>query len=194
MQWVEVISAEAAPPTRQQRWSHLLTLLTGAAAFLLGLNMHFSALNATSTYSDVQAGIRVQYPQRWMVDFEGDYVFRARDMSRVGFKTTISVSLLPIGANTTEYMVLNSLNITRPETMAGYRPLPAEPFILPDETEAVAMRYSFVDIDANPYLVSGLDVLTVAGGQVIIISFLADAQTYDQDIAIFHRFLENLEY
>jgi hypothetical protein len=194
MQWTETISAEAAPPTRQQRWSHILTLLAGAAAFLLGLNMHFGALNATATYSDVQAGIRMQYPQRWLVDFDGDYVFRARDMSQVGFKTTISVRLLPVGTNTTEYMVLNSLNITRPETMAGYRPLPAESFILPDETEAVAMRYSFVDIDANPYLVSGLDVLTVEGGQVIIISFLADAQTFDRDIAIFHRFLENLEY
>lgn len=199
MSFVE-LNIPSAPLNRRQRWGHYLTLIVGVIAFLLGLNMRAGALNATSLYNNVQAGIRVEYPQRWLVDFDGDYVFRARDMSRVGYKTTLQIALRPVGAATTEQNILNSLNINRPAVLPAYVPFPAEPFTLPDDTPAVSMNYAFVDTEASPFLetipvvVSGQDVVVIRGGQAIIITFLADAQTFDQEIDIFNRFLESLEF
>jgi hypothetical protein len=194
------ISGRSEDPTRQQRWSHLLTLILGLLAFVIGLNMRADALYAATPYTNVQAGIRVEYPRNWLIDFEGDYVLRVRDMSRVGFKTAIQISLRPVGINTDEYSVFRSLNITRPQTLVAYRPLSIEPYLLPDETEALAMRYAYAATEANPFLesrpviVDGLDVLIIRGSQAIIITFLADAQTFDQDLAIFERTLQTVEF
>jgi hypothetical protein len=74
------------------------------------------------------------------------------------------------------------------------------PFILPDETEARAMEYTFVDSGNNPFLESvpivirGLDVLTIRRGQAIIITFLSESNKYNQNYAVFDRFIGSLEF
>ena len=186
--------------SRQQRWSHALTLLVGVLVFLYGLNMRDAALNATEIYTNVQAGIRVDFPKTWLLDEGGDYVFRVRDMSRIGFKTTISITVRPVGAGMTGSNVLDGLNITRPQTLATYGILSTEDYTLPDDSPATAMNYTYVEVENNPFLdsvpvvVLGQDILTIKGGQAIIITFRADSQTFDQDIAIFNRFLESLKF
>jgi hypothetical protein len=187
--------------TRQQRWSHALTLLVGALALLYGLNMRATTLNATEVYTNVQAGIRVSYPRTWLLDEGGDHVFRIRDMSRVGFKTTISISIQPVGTGMTASNVLDGLNIARPQTLATYGILSEEvDYTLPDDSGATALNYTYVEVENNPFVESvpvvvlGRDILTIKGGQAIIITFRADSLTFDQDIAIFNRFLESLEF
>jgi hypothetical protein len=186
--------------SRQQRWSHALTLLVGGLALLYGLNMRAATVNATEVYTNVQAGIRVSYPKTWLLDEGGDHVFRVRDMSRIGFKTTLSISMRPVGPGMTESNVLDGLNITRPQTLATYGILSETPYTLPDDSVATALNYTFVEVENNPFLESvpvvvlGRDILTIKGGQAIIITFRADSITFDQDIAIFNRFLESLEF
>lgn len=186
--------------TRQQRWAHLLTIIVAGILFLVGLNLRANILNATTPYSNVQAGIRARYPANWLLDESGDYVFRVRDMTRVGFKTTIRVEARPIGPGTTARSIFDALNTDRPQTLPAYRAFPWEEYILPDETAAVAMSYTFVAVETNPFLESlpivalGLDILAIKGGQAIIITFRSDAGTFEKDIAIFNRFLESLEF
>ena len=196
---VEVYT-ESMPSNRQQRWGHYLTLLVGLLALLYGLNMRSGALNATAVYTNAQAGIRAAYPLNWLLDEDGDYVFQVRDMSRVGYKTTIRVATRPVSTSMSERNVLDSLNITRPLNLSTYTPLSFEAYTLPDESPGTAMTYSFVETETNPFLasvpvvVSGLDILTIRGGQALIITFRADAATFDEDIAVFNRFLRSLEF
>lgn len=185
--------------TLQQRWSHYLTLLLALVMILYGVNLRASVLGATEVYTNAQAGIRASYPSGWLLDEDGDYVFRVRDMSRIGFKTTIQVTTRPVGPDMSGFNVLDNLNITRSQSLATYGILNTEPYALPDETDATAMNYYFVDIEPNPFLeslpvvVAGLDILTIRGGQAIIITFQADSMSFDEARAIFDRFVSNLE-
>ena len=57
-----------------------LSLALAAVVLFLGLAMRDSALNATVTLEDLEAGVRAQVPSGWLIDRRGgDYVFRAID-------------------------------------------------------------------------------------------------------------------
>ena len=62
------------------------------------------------------------------------------------------------------------------------------------------MSYVYVAADDNPFLQThpnrrrGLDILTIRRGQAIIITFLSDAHTFDDNLPIFERFLDDLEF
>lgn len=194
------ITQEDPARLRQYRLGHFLTLLVAGAALLYGLNLRSGILNATVRYSNVEVGIAASYPQNWLIDFDGDYVFRVRDMTRIGYKTTMQIALRPIGPNMTARNVLDTLNITRPETLSRYDPLSIEQTILADDTPATVMTYTFVDADPNPFLeslptvVTGRDILAIRGGQVIIMTFRSDASTFDEDVAVFERMLRSVEF
>ncbi|GAB4519099.1 MAG: hypothetical protein OHK0046_27620 [Anaerolineae bacterium] len=187
-------------PTFRQRWSHLLTLILAGLMLFYGLNLRSGLINAATPYTNVRAGITVNYPLNWLIDEEGDYVFRVRDMSRVGFKTTIQVETRPIGPQTTAQNVLNTLNINRPQTLEAYNPIATSEITLPDESPGTVLDYTFVARDPNPFLESvqvvvlGRDILTIRGSQAIIITFRTDAATFDTDVAIFERFLDSLRF
>lgn len=185
---------------REYSLGHYLTMIVAVLMLLYGINLRSSVLGATTPYVNVQAGIEVSYPANWLIDFEGDYVFRVRDMQRIGYKTTIQINVRPIGPDVSERNVLDALNITRPNQLSTYNPLAIEPYLLPDETPATAMTYTFVDTEPNPFLegvptvVTGQDILTLRGGQAIIITFRADSSTFDEDIQVFNRMLASLEF
>ncbi|NDJ61205.1 MAG: hypothetical protein GYB67_08780 [Chloroflexi bacterium] len=186
--------------TQRQRWSHYFVLLYALVAVVIGINLRDAALNASAVYTNVEAGIRAQYPQRWLIDTDGDYIFRVRDMTRIGFKTTIQVATRPIARNTTVRNLVDSLTLDRSQTLAAYGVINTEPFMLPNEVEATAMTYTYVQSELNPYLqslptvIEGLDILTVEGDQAIIITFLSEVSQYEQTLPIFERFLGTLEF
>lgn len=193
-------TADRQQLTRLQRWSSYLTLGCALAALVLGIVLRNRALNATTFYTNPRAGISARYPANWLIDDAGDYVFRVRDMARIGFKTTIQVALRPVGAGTTPQNVLTSLSLVRSSTLATYRILSIEDYQLPDDSPAVQMRYYFAATEPNPFLESlpavvlGIDILTLRRGQAVIITFRADAATFEEDLRIFNRFLNSLEF
>ena len=199
MGYIEITGREEEV-TRQQRWSHLLTVIVGVMVLLYGVNLRANTLNATAVYNNVQVGIHAPYPANWLLDEDGDYIFRVRDIARIGYKTNIIMAVLPVSPDMTERNVLDTLNITRPQTLATYHILATESYTLPDDSSGMAMSYTFVEVETNPFLesvptvVSGLDILTIKGGQAIIITFRADALTYNEDIAIFNHFLNMIEF
>lgn len=186
--------------TARQRWSHYFALLYALMAVIVGLNLRASALTATIPYIDSAAGIRAYYPQNWLLDTSGDYVFRVRDMSAVGFKTTIQVDVQPVTINTTARNLLDTLTLNRSRTLSAYDVLATDPYTLPGDRQATAMTYVFVASEANPFLeslpqtVEGLDVITIQSGQAIIVTFLSDVDTYEENLPVFERFLNDLEF
>lgn len=195
------IGAAREELSQRQRWSHYFALIFGIAAFVIGINLRDSTLNATTLYTNSQAGITAQYPANWLIDSSpGNYVFRVRDPSQVGFKTTFQVAVSPVSPSTTARNVLDAFSLNRAPTLAAYSVLAVEPFVLPDESEATAMTYTFVATETNPFLesvpvvVEGMDILTIKRGQAIVITFLSDSRTYEQNYAIFEQFLRNLKF
>lgn len=186
--------------TFRQRWSHYLAVIFSVVGVVIGLNLRDAALNATTLYVNSQAGISAAYPANWLIDESGSYVFRVRDVARAGFNTTIQVATRPVSPVTSTRNVLDDLNLNRAQTLAAYEVLAEESFTLPDDVAATAMSYTFVETQDNPFLqgipvvVQGLDILTLRGGQALIITFLADAADFDQLRPVFEQFISNLEF
>ncbi|NWF71344.1 MAG: hypothetical protein HXY40_19865 [Chloroflexi bacterium] len=186
--------------SQTQRWAHYLTLLFSVLALFVGINLRDSTLNATVAYVNVQAGISASYPRNWLLDQAPDYVFRVRDMTQPGFKTTIQVAVRPVSEDTSVRNVLDALALNRAQTLDGYNIIGVEPYVLPDETRAIRVLSTYVDTEANPFLqgvpvsVEAIDVVAIKGGQAIIITFISDAQLFDINLPIFEQFLLDLEF
>lgn len=196
------IMSEREPLTRLQRWSHYLTVLVLLLAFIYGLNIRDTLVSATRTYTNIQAGISVRYPVNWLID-ENDnasYIFRVRDMTRIGFKTTIQIAVEPVGPDASPQSILNSLALQRSTQLAQYNTLSIEGTNDIDNSESFRMTYYFTtsDVDAIletlPVVVIGQDVLTIVEGQAVVVTLRADAATFDEDLQVFERFLETLEF
>jgi hypothetical protein len=190
--------------TRNQRWAHILTLIFCATSLMIGLNLRESILYATNEYIDREAGIRVNYPRDWLIDTVDEnnegFVFRARDTSRSGFKTTLQISVHPFTSSMTPINVLHNLSLIRAQTLSNYRVLTTGSVVLPNEETATLHEYVFVSNDMNPFqqslpiVVEGRDILVIRRGQAVLISFLADVRTYTEDILVFERFLSSLDF
>jgi hypothetical protein len=185
----------------RQRWGHNLVMLFAVFAFVIGINLRDSALNAIWIYTNTEAGIRAKYPQNWLIDTDGDYVFRVRDISKTGYPTTIQVSVRPVSADTPPRYIFDALTLSRSQTLASYNVLASNiEFVLPDESVATIMNYTFAATENDPFLESvpivirGQDILTIRRGQAIIITFLTESVAYQQNYAIFERFINNLEF
>lgn len=198
-----VIEFSSAPShlTQRQRWSHYLTIAYALIALFIAINLRDNALYAKTPYSNAQVGIRAEYPRNWLLDTTGDYVFRVRDTAHSGFKTTIQVAVRPVSAGVTQTRnVLDALSLSRLPTLSTYNILSVEPYTFPDGTAGSAMSYTFVATSADPFLqpipsvVQGRDLITIKRGQAIIISFLSDAQLYDENFPVFEQFLNSLEF
>ena len=199
MEVIEIIS-ESEDLTLRQRWANVFTILLCILMMLLGLNLRNQTLTATTFYESPQAGISAQYPQNWLIDTDGSYVFRVRDMSRTGFKTTFLVTVQPVGADAQERNLADRLSLDRIVDFTDYRVQPLEMYDFADGRDAQALNYTYVATDASPFLqsvptvVRGLDILTISGGQAIIITFRADADNFEEELPRFEQFLRQLEF
>ncbi len=197
---LETGRSPAIPLTQRQRWSLILSYALIALGLLAGINQRDSALNAASVYSNVTAGITARYPARWLLEESGDYVFRVRDMAYRGFNTLIEVSTVAAGADASARSLFDQFSLARAQVLIDYSVLAYEPYVLPDESVAQSMSYTFVAREASPFLqgistiVQGLDILTVRRGQALVISFRADSRIYERELATLQWFIENLEF
>ena len=194
------IAGQPQETPRGYRLGHLLTVVLIVIALLYGLNMRRSIQNSTVSYTDIEVGIALSYPSNWLIDFDGDYVLRVRDLTRPGYKTTLQMTIQPVGSDVAARNILDNLTISRANVLTGYEPQSIEPYTLGDEIPATAMSYFFVDTETNkflssePIVVQGLDILVIEGGQALIITFRSDSQTFERDLTIFNRILSSLEF
>jgi hypothetical protein len=188
--------------TRRQKWNHYIVLLFAAVGIVAGINMRDAILYATTTYRDAEAGIEAQYPKDWLIDFDGDYIFRVRDVSRIGYKTTIQVSTQAVVANTTSRNIFDNINLQRYSILAAYKVLSVEEdFPVLNEARGAMMHYAYAEFgNTNPALldlpviVRGVDILAVQRGQAIVITFLADSMVFEEEYSVLESFLVNLKF
>ena len=198
---ISIVESNSTQLTFRQRWNHYLVLGATLIGIFAASNLRDNSLFAVTPYVNTTSGIRALYPRNWLIDTSGDYIFRVQDTSRVGFKTTIQVSVQAVSTNTTTRNLVDALTLNRSQLLAAYRALPANnKFVLPDETLATAVGYTYAAINADPFLdtvpivVKGLDIISVKRGQAVIITFLTDSNTYSDDYSTFDRFLSTLEF
>src|SRR5690606_40570434 len=110
--------------------------------------MRDSALNATVTLVDLEAGVRAQVPSGWLIDRRGgDYVFRAIDPNALPFKTLLQVSILPVGPDATPANVLHQIEIDRPLRLPGYQVIARQNVTLRDgDRKSTRLNSSHVKI------------------------------------------------
>ena len=137
-------------------------------------------MNATTIYVNTEVGIRAEYPQNWLIDNQGNYIFRVRNISELGYPTTIQVAVEPVSQDTTARYIYDALTLHRSQTLSSYNVLSSGvAYCLPDETTATVMNYTFAASENAPFLASipvvvqGQDILAIRRGQAIIVSFLS---------------------
>lgn len=185
----------------RQRWNNYFVIIFSLIGLFIGLNLRDQILNATSSYSNAQVGIRAHYPRGWLIDSEGDYIFRVRDMSNLGFKTTIQVTIQAVSESATARNIIDILTLNRSQSLAVYDVLSVDDkFLMPDQTLSTSLNYTYVAIEPNPLLqsvpvvVKGLDVISIRSGQAIIISFIADEDSFLINYPTFQRFLDGVDF
>jgi len=200
MSVIEITARAQEELTQRQRWSHYFVFFYALIAIFIGFNLRSATLNATTPYVNNEVGIHAFYPQHWLIDTSGDYVFRVRDLTQPGFSTTIQVDVQPVTSSTTARNLLDTLTLNRSQTLSAYSVLSQGDYRLPNGQDATALHYVYVAAPDNPFLqtiptvVEGTDILAIRRGQAIIVTFLSDAQTFDDNLPIFQRFLDDLQF
>lgn len=183
----------------RQRWGHYLTLISFVVTLMAAFFLRDRTVNRLVFYQDIETGIRAAYPANWLIDRTGsDYVFRVRNMRLQGFKTTIQVSVIPIGRDTSERNIADSLAVQRSRQLIDYRLLSVTPTSF-NGTAADVVTYTFISRDPSPFLESvptvvlGEDIIVFSRGQAIVLTFRADATVFQDEYVRFQRFLNSLE-
>jgi hypothetical protein len=187
------------PLTFTQRWNSYLAIALAGAFFFVGVTMRNSALNATQTFENLEAGVRAQLPGGWLVDTgSSEYVFRAQDPDALPFKTTLQVSVLTVGPDATPNLVLDLLNLDRAPRFSTYREISRT-----DETlrgdPAKRMIYAYTQDERNPFqatvpiVVEGADVVVLRRGQAVIITYREERSSFDANLYRFENLLQTVE-
>lgn len=198
-----LVVEQSAPPASspRQRWSNIFTIVFAGLALVVALQIKSVTETASVVYSDPVVGITVHYPQSWLLDTSGDAVLKVSDESADGFKTSIEVRVLPLGVGLAERNLVDNLILSRSQSLASFDVLERESMTLgEDERPATSMVFTYVSSESNPFLeslplvVEGMDVITTQGGQALIVTFLSDAATYDDNLPVFQRFLDEIDF
>lgn len=193
-------AVKEAVPERSDRWAHLLVILTAVAGLTFGFFIKDQTLTRTATFRDLTAGVLAQYPAGWLLDQQGDYLFRVRDPKSPAFQTTLQVAVTAIGEDAAARNILDSLTLERAQTLAAYQVLSTSDYVLPEGDTAIRLEYVYVQTEANPFLksipsvVRGVDVVTIKRGQAIIVTFRVEAGRFDEEVWRLDQFLATLEF
>lgn len=186
--------------TINQRWSNVFVIVVAFAMLLYGFNLREQAYSSVTLYENIQAGIRAFYPSGWLLDTDGNYVFRVRDVKNAGYSTTIQLATLPSSDELTERNLIDQLALQRSQTFTDYSVISIESLQLPNGADAQGVLYTYVTRETSPFLegipsvVIGYDILTLRRGQAIVISFRAGRDDYDREFRRFQQFLSSLRF
>ncbi|NDJ75037.1 MAG: hypothetical protein GYB65_02155 [Chloroflexi bacterium] len=184
-----------------QKWNSYLALVLAVVMVFLGIALRNSATAATQTFEDLDAGVRAQVPQNWLLDDDGgsEFVFRAQDPGALPYKTTLQVSFLPVGPGATPRTVLDYLHLQRATQFSAYRQISRSNETLRDGTPASRMIYAYTQVEPNPYLeskpivVQAVDVVSLRGTQAIVVTYREEQSRFDTNLYRFENLLNTLE-
>lgn len=186
--------------SRAQLLNSFTVLAAAAAMMLVGLLLRNSALSATVPFVDERSGIRARIPANWLVTTDNpEYIMQAEDPGATPFKTTLRISVLPVGEEAAPRNVVDTLTLQRAGRLSTYRVLSTQ-IITFGESEALELNYTYVQAENNPFLsavsvvVRGRDVVVIRGLQAIVMTYLEESSRFEQHEFIFDQFLDTLEF
>jgi hypothetical protein len=185
--------------TRNDRLSVILVMMMVVFAISAGLLLQQQTSNQTTNYESRTAGISARYPAGWLVDERGNYVARIRDPKARPFKTQFTIAVVPSGGQTTTRNVLDAITIQRSADLAAYRVLSIED-VAQGGTPQKVLRFAYVDADPNPFIqrlpvvVLGLDIVIPNGNRSIVLTYMADQATFENQRPTFDRFVASVRY
>lgn len=192
-------SEASAPLTRNDRFAEALVVIITLTALAFGLLLRQSNSSQTWQYVSREAGIEALYPAGWLVDEGGNYVARIRDPKARPFKTQFVISSIPASGQTSVRNVLDSLTLQRSIDLSAYRVLSVEQIDV-DGVSQTRMTFAYVDADPNPFIqrlpvvVIGTDTVILDGNRALVITYMSDQESYDDNLPAFQRFLASLRY
>jgi hypothetical protein len=185
--------------TRNDRFGEVLVAVLFVVFFGLGLLIQQRSSNRLWSYSSREAGIDATYPAGWLFDEQGDYVVRFSDPKERPFKTQFTISVVPAGGQASIRTVLDGQTVQRSSDLAAYRVLEVG-----ESTgifgDTVTMDFAYVDADPNPFVqrlpvvVLGRDILFRDGDRVVILTYMAQADSFDEMLPAFERFQSSIQY
>jgi len=184
----------------RQRWAHYLTVFVALSLIIGGLALRSQIQSAVTRYVDTRIGIEAAYPANWLIETNVDDVaFRVRNMALAGYKSNIQITVRPVSGETTERNIGDQLALERSLVLTDYRVISVEDFDLNGQ-RAQAITYTYASQESSPFLqgipivVEGLDILLIQREQAIVITFRAQAESFESERHYFDRFLQNLEF
>lgn len=188
---------------RHDRWADWAVVGLLIVALLLGWAVMAAAQGQRVTYTDVETGISVRYPEGWLVQDAEDAAFRVVDASAERWPTTYAVRSLPVDpaapATSTLSMILNNVSLTRAQQNTAYRLFTVEEGQEIDGQPSMEASYVFVAesddlyVQRMPAVMLGRDVAILQGSQALVFSLEAPEGSFDQAEEAFRRFIASAE-
>lgn len=188
-----------ATSSRHDRFAVLAVILITVTAVGLGILLIKGTSSQVWTYESREAGIETVYPAGWLTDEQGNYVVRIRDPKARPFKTQFILQVVPTGGITSVRNILDGLTLQRAADLSAYRVLNVIETGI-DGQALTEMNFAFVDADPNPFIqrlpvvVLGRDIVILDGERAIIVTYMADQASFDEDLPRFERLLDTLQY
>jgi hypothetical protein len=174
-------------------------ILIAFSAMALGLLLRQRTASETWRYSNPQAGIEAAYPAGWLTDQEGTYIVRIADPRARPYKTQYVIQIVPVAGQTSVRNILDNLTLQRSVELSAYRVFEVMEANAGGRT-VTRMEFAFVQTDANPFVerlpvvVQGLDVVILDADRAIILTLMADRESYAENVELFEEFVGSLRY
>jgi hypothetical protein len=186
--------------SRNDRIASILVVLMVALALMFGLGIRQRELGRTVSHVDREAGIEMRYPAGWLLDSaDPAYTLRVSDPNARPFKTLYQITIVPASGQTTVRNVLDTLTLQRSSELSAYRVLNVGQQTLGGQ-DLIRMNFVFVETDPNPFIqrlpvvVLGTDVVLIDAERAIVVTYMAEQDTFEQGLPGFERFLTSLRY
>lgn len=173
----------AAPDPREQIRNDIAVTVTVLFALFLALGIRNQVYNASKLASINDGGLRLAYPEQWVLRADGNTGFTAVNLgSPSTFDSRIEVTSRPLRPDETLELARFDRGLKLSTELSNYRELEATSMEVLGGLPAIVATYGFVadptrDAGATglPVIVEAQDILFVQDGVFYVVSLRADA-------------------
>ncbi|MBN2003320.1 MAG: hypothetical protein JXA21_08185 [Anaerolineae bacterium] len=168
-------------------------------ALVLGLLLRNSTLYSTEKFAFDNLGITGRVPAGWLKEFGSDPLLRVRNPMAGEFSPMLELRTRPLAAEADVALVLDALALDRAASVDAYKALGVTQVLVKEDT-ATQRRFAYVEVNHNPYIdrlpvvVEGVDLALRHEGRVVVVTFVAEKDSFDLYYRYFRTFVEGLEF
>ncbi len=184
---------------RRDRWADLAVIVLALVALGLGAILRHAVLFSTTAFEVAEASVSGAVPNRWVWQRAEDPLLRARNPRTGAFPTALELRSRPLAEDAELAFVLDALALERAAGVDAYQALGTEQVWVEGQV-ALQRNFTYVHVDRSPYVrrlpdvVRGVDLAMRDEGRVVIVTYVALADSFDEDYIYFRRFVEDLQF